>query len=472
MRSVQHGWVRGFALRHTAIALSAALLAFEGVNSFGLAAPITGLGAARMTVDVALALALAVLAAARFPTPAPIARIFNRVRPLALSGTLLLLLFTGLALVNSGNLILLTPPERYYVTDVVAFTQECDLLTLAGQNPYTSQTGFVAALRRYPHVTPSPLRGAAFGAGNDYPPHAVVAAVERRYLADPASTPGAFDAATLTSYPALSFLLYLPLVWLGAPDILLLNLLVFVALVGWLIFSAPRNERLWTGLTMSAALPLLLFSLIADTEVIALAFILVAWRYRNRPWGSAIALGLGCAFRQYCWFFVPFFLLDALLSGGDGRPSLRAWRRTAQRALALLATFIVPNLVYIIWSPGAWWRSLWLPVTEPLFPLGVGLVALAKGHAAPYAPVAVYTALEVVALGICLWAQWRWRPQLHEAVPLLALLPLFFAWRSLPNYFAIAPLLALAAVGALHRLSAEMPHLSTQRHIATPTASD
>jgi hypothetical protein len=63
--------------------------------------------------------------------------------------------------------------------------------------------------------------------------------------------------------------------------------------------------------------------------------------------------------------------------------------------------------------------------------------------------------LEIIALLACLWAQWRWRERLREAVPLLALIPLFFAWRSLPNYFAIAPLLALFAVGALAHARAD-----------------
>jgi uncharacterized membrane protein len=246
-----------------------------------------------------------------------------------------------------------------------------------------------------------------------------------------------------------------------------LNLLVFVALAVWLVARTPRSERLWTALGLSAALPLLLFSLIADTEVIALAFILIAWRYRDSRWVSAIALGLGCAFRQYCWFFVPFFLLDALLADAPllaaangwraralalwGSPRAGAGRETLIRALIMLGAFLIPNLPYLIASPGAWWSSLWLPVSEPLYPLGVGIVALAKGHLLPYAPVALYTALEVAALLACLWAQARWRPILREAVPLLALIPLYFAWRSLPNYFAIVPLLALFAVGALRR---------------------
>ncbi|HET9111161.1 MAG TPA: glycosyltransferase 87 family protein, partial [Ktedonobacterales bacterium] len=259
--------------------------------------------------------------------------------------------------------------------------------------------------------------------------------------------PGAFDPRTLTSYPALSFLLYTPLVWLGLPDILLLNLLVFVALAVWLVRHAPPGERVWSALALSAALPLLLYSLIADTEVVALAFVLLAWRLRERRWVSAIALGLGCAFRQYCWFFAPFFLLDALMRHG--------WREALRRAGIALSAFLLPNLPYLIASPSAWWTSLWLPIAEPLFPLGVGLVALSKGHLLPYAPIALYTALEVAALLACLWAQWRWRERLHEAVPLLALIPLYFAWRSLPNYFAIVPLLALFAVGALLRTQSE-----------------
>ena len=467
---------RAFSLRYVAVAFSSGLLAIEGVSSFGLALPISGWGALRVVVDVALGLALALLAAARIPTPPAIARLYARMRPLALAGALLLLLFTGLSFLNSASLILFTPPARYYVTDVVGFTEQSARLTLAGQNPYTSPDGFVEALRRFPHITPSPLRGGAFGAGDDYPSHSAVEAMERRYLADPASAPGAFDPRTFTSYPALSFLLYTPLVWLGLPDILLLNLLVCVALAIWLVARAPRPERMWMALGMSAALPLLLFSLIADTEVIALAFILIAWRYRQSRWVSAIALGLGCAFRQYCWFFVPFFLLDALLADavalgavGGWRERALAWgrslrvgaaRETLIRATILLGAFLLPNLPYLIASPGAWWTSLWLPVSEPLFPLGVGIVALAKGHLLPYAPVALYTALEVAALVGCLWAQWRWRDTLREAVPLLALIPLYFAWRSLPNYFAIVPLLALFAVGSLRSVSRDKQTLA------------
>ncbi len=270
--------------------------------------------------------------------------------------------------------------------------------------------------------------------------------VEQRYLARPATAADAFDPRTLTSYPALSFLLYLPLVWLGAPSILLLDLLLFVALATWLVWRAQGRERWWTALTLSAALPLLVISLLADTEVVSLAFILIAWRYRERRWVSALALGLGCAFRQYCWFFAPFFLLDALYRHG--------WREALKRGAIALMAFLAPNLPFLIASPGAWWASLWLPLTAPLFPLGVGLVALLTGHVAPWLPAALFTSLEAAALLGGLWAQWRWRAWLGDAVPLLALIPLYFAWRSLPNYFVIAPLLALFAQGVRSRIAA------------------
>ena len=151
---------RTYSLRYVAVALSAALLALEGVSSFRLALPIGGLGALRMALDVAIALALAVLAASRIPAPRAISRIYARLRPLTLVGALLLLLFTGLSFINTGNLILFTAPARYYVTDVVAFTEQSARAHAERPESLPSPAGFVEALRRFPQVTPSPLRGA------------------------------------------------------------------------------------------------------------------------------------------------------------------------------------------------------------------------------------------------------------------------------------------------------------------------
>lgn len=179
-------------------------------------------------------------------------------------------------------------------------------------------------------------------------------------------------------------------------------------------------------------------STLVGTDVICVAFVLAAWHVRRRLWLSAALLGLGCAFKQYCWFFVPFFGLELALT----RPRAHVLRYGA----IALAAFLAPNAPYILANPGAWLCSLWLPMDASLFPYGMGIVALSTGHLLPYGPPPLYGALEALALCVCVWAAGRWRGYLRAYTPLLALVPLLFASRSLPTYFAFAPWLALYGV--------------------------
>ncbi|HUY78632.1 MAG TPA: hypothetical protein VMV29_17810 [Ktedonobacterales bacterium] len=441
------------AARYALVVLGAALLAFEGYNSVGLGVGVAGVGAIRMALDTALGLAALLVASLPLRAPDGWRRAYRRLRGLAVAATLALAILSSLALIGVAYDALLVAPSHVYVTDVVAFSDENARLTLNGQNPYdpaTSRAAFAHTLRRFPGVTPSPLRRGAFGTGEAYPSHARIVAVERAYLHWQATQPtqapdptgGAFDPATTHSYPALSFLLYAPLIWAGAPGILPLHLAVYLALLVWLIAQAPPSARFWTALVALAALPLTLFSLLADAEVICLAFVLLAWHYRQPRWISAVALGLGCAFKQYCWLFAPFILLDAWITYG--------WREALRRAGLTLAVFLAPNLPYIILTPGPWFSSLWLPIAEPLFPHGMGLVALTTGGLLPDAPTSLYGALTALALLGALVAFARWHGTLREAALLLALLPLYFALRSQPNYFSIAPWLALYAANRVY----------------------
>jgi len=351
------------------------------------------------------------------------------------------------------SLMLGIPLSHAYLNDVISFTYVNARTALAGHNPYTDNSGFVMALRRFPEAGATPLHRGIFAHGYAYPSKLARAQAERAYVAyatgpgahtgAPDPTGGAYDPRTLHSYPALSFLLYVPLIWLGVQDVLVLHVLVFAALFAWLVWLAPPTMRRWAALAAVSALALPFYSLNFDAEVISLAFILLAWQYRHNRWVSVIALGLGCAFKQYCWLFAPFILLDAWLEYG--------WREALRRAGLTLAIFLAPNLPYLIASPGAWLSSIALPVSEPLFPMGMGLIALSLGGWLPYLPTAVYSGLEVAALGGALWAFARWRPQLREAALLLALVPLVVAWRSPANYFAIAPWLALYAAHQWYR---------------------
>lgn len=369
-------------------------------------------------------------------------RAIARWRPVMLVGAGVLIVHLLILFVLDLPVIVIAQPSSAYSTDVMAFSHLNANLVLSGQNPYTSDDIFPSALRQVPRVWPTPLRRGAFGTGFDFPDPKFESMVTRQYLATPGTMHGEFDPATLHSYPALSFLLYVPLVWMGIRNVLLLNLIVYAGLFAWLVSLAPVGLRRWAALTAATASIILTRSMMIDTELICATFLLTAWHFRRHGWVGAVLLGLACAFKQYCWFFVPFFALDMLAAQG--------WRETLRRGVIALGAFLLPNLPYLIMSPGPWFRSLWVPMSEPVFPVGVGIVLMSIDHLVPFAPTVVYAALEGLALVGALWIAARWRDRLCDSVLLLALVPLFFAWRSLPNYFALAPWLALYAANLLY----------------------
>lgn len=366
----------------------------------------------------------------RFPL-----RTFARYLALAVASALAM---DALALFLIAAYACFAPAPSAYFNDVISFTHVNAEVALAGDNPYTDDALFTATLRRFPRGLATPLRRGAFGTGYDYPEATTIRAVELQYLADPARYAASFDPATLHSYPALSFLLYAPLLAIGLPNILLPNVLLFIASIVVLARLAPPGMRIWAALIAVANVPMVGLSLLLDTEIVCFVFLLGAWHLRKRVWLSGLLLGLACAFKQYSWIFAPFFLLDMYRREG--------WRATARYGAIALATFLLPNVPYILMNPAAWMHSVLLPATEPLFPMGMGIEAISAGHLLPFAPPLVYTALEALAYVGMLWCQWRWADQLGDGVLLLALVPLYLAFRAPANYFAIAPWLALYAL--------------------------
>lgn len=424
-------------LRYALIALSTVLLLLGGdgavLSRTMLATAALGLGTFLVT---SLGMMLLLGAGVRRTLPPSLLRTITVVRPLASMVAVALALDALIVLVLSLAL-LAAPIGTTYPTDAISLPYEDAALVLVGRNPYTSNGFFASALARFPGTLATPLRGGAFGAGYEYPSDASISRVQQRYLADPASVGRSFDPATLHSYPALSFLLYVPMVAAGMQNILILHVVTYLALLAWLVALAPAGMRRWAGLAALANAIILGYSFIGDAQGLCLALILAAWHWRDRRWAGPVLLGLACAFRQYCWFFAPFMLLDVALTQG--------WRRAARYGVMTLLAFLLPNAPYILASPGPWFGSLWLPMTDPMFPTGMGAVTLFVSHVLPYPPPALFAGAEAAALGAALWCQARWRSILGDGVLLLALVPLLFAFRSLPNYFAIAPWLALYA---------------------------
>jgi hypothetical protein len=89
------------------------------------------------------------------------------------------------------------------------------------------------------------------------------------------------------------------------------------------------------------------------------------------------------------------------------------------------------------------------PIVEPMFARGAGLIFLFTNGGLPLLPAVAYTAAEGIAGIICLVVAWRTRRTSPELGAVLAIVPLFFAWRSLFSYFFLLPLFALAAIARM-----------------------
>src|SRR5207253_9176227 len=95
----------------------------------------------------------------------------------------------------------------------------------------------------------------------------------------------------------------------------------------------------------------------------------VLW-YRH-PKASWVSLGLAVAVKQIAIVIAPFLLL-------------RLWKETPQHSLRsltrsfglMLSAFLLPNLPFIIYSPGSWWAAVvapFLPNAPAQVPGGIGL---------------------------------------------------------------------------------------------------
>lgn len=111
--------------------------------------------------------------------------------------------------------------------------------------------------------------------------------------------------------------------------------------------------------------------------------------------------------------------------------------------------FVLTNLPLFLQDSPAWILGILTPLLEPMFPRGAGIVFLSTTGGWPLPPSIAYAALEAAVGLICLAVAWRARRSSPELGAVLAMVPLYFAWRSLFSYFFLLPLFALAAVARM-----------------------
>lgn len=326
------------------------------------------------------------------------------------------------------------PPQ--FGNDGTSLDTNAAILLLHGRNPY-SASSILDVARRF-GIQPTwttPLRQGQFARRLDYPtPQEFQAAFAHAQVSGQAP-----EFESRVSYPPLAFLTLVPFVFLNQDNVLPFYLLSYllIIVIAWKV--ARPQLRPWVLLLGLANIPMWGSTMGGNLDIFAFLLLILAWLLRDQRWRSALLLGLAVASKQIAWLFLPFYLIMVWRHVG--------FKEMLSRLLITGSLALAINLSFMLWNPQAWLAGILAPVMDPMFPLGVGFITLSITHLLPYFPTYVYALLEGVTMLGALACYWRICRQHPEAAMLLAVVPLLFAWRSLPSYFCCAayPLFLLTA---------------------------
>ena len=342
--------------------------------------------------------------------------------------------------------------EVFQYNDGDILVQQAGENLLTGRNPYADANiieGLITYHGAYDRVTP--LRVGRFKNDFPYPSLDSIKALIDQAVKDPAHPPA--ELISEVSYPAGSFLLPAPFLAMGIKDIRVIYAILAAAGLGYAVWVMPGRRR-WVFLG-GVLISLEFWNGIAagDTSVTCFPLLLVAWLTLGRKnWVSALFLGLAVATKQTAWFIVPFYAV--LLYRREG------WRPLPMVAGITIAVFTAMNLPFIIAGPRLWLDSVLSPVRDPMFPLGVGLINLVTSGLVNIRSALPFTLLEAAAFVVGIVWYWRNCRRAPHAGLILAVLPLFFAWRSLWPYFFYVGMIAFAGVCSGHLEENESGRLS------------
>jgi uncharacterized membrane protein len=275
------------------------------------------------------------------------------------------------------------------------------------------------------------------GGGDPYRDLDAVEAL-RHFGLDPALVTNLIDGTPLHAYnyPALSFLVPAPFVALGLQDIRYVYLAELVVFVLVLLRFARVPWRPVIAAAMVGNSVIARQNVLAGVDPLWAIATLFAFLFLRHRWWSPVLMGIAIATRQPAWFFAPFYLLAVFQWAGQ-REALRA-------AVLAAAVVLLSNLPFLIIDPGAFVAGVTQPLVDALEPYGVGLIRFSMDGVLPFLPRAAYAVLSLASmlffLGLLVWR----RRGLPTGALVFPSIVLWFAWRSLQNYFGFAGVFALA----------------------------
>jgi uncharacterized membrane protein len=234
------------------------------------------------------------------------------------------------------------------------------------------------------------------------------------------------------NYPALSFLVVVPFVAFGLADIRWIFLAEVLVIA---IVAASRLRLAWRPMALATIVGnaiVLRQQVLAGIDPTWTLLAIGSWFALGRGWISPVLLGLAFAARQTAWFLAPFYVVVIWQRWGA--------REAARRAVIAAAVALGVNVPFIVGAPERFIGGVMAPILGPLEPDGVGIVRFGLAGIGPLLGRGTYGALALIVFVVLLVILARWRRVVMSAPLVWPFLPLYFAWRSLQNYFVLLTL--------------------------------
>lgn len=335
-----------------------------------------------------------------------------------------------------------------YGTDEAAFDQYAAQLFVHGLNPYTHS---MAPAFDIFHVSPN---GHTFRIDG--------------------------TSVNTLSYPALSFLVYVPFLWLGISTQLAITMNVVVWLSGIVVayFLLPRTVKPLAIVVGSLAI-YTGFAVGGVTDAIYTPLLIAAlyqWdrftdRGRLSSWFSPVLMGLAMSVKQTPWFIVPFLLLGFVLEEVTRKHGWRVGLSIAFSYLWRLTTaFFVVNLYSIAQNPVAWLKGVVTPFFDHLVPAGEGWIAISDFLGRGGGNLLLYTVFFATVGLLCFVVFTLTYPRSRGLLVFFPSVMLFFATRSYSNYLVMLILPALVAFCSVRPSPFDAPRVRQQLIGSRPRA--
>ncbi len=233
------------------------------------------------------------------------------------------------------------------------------------------------------------------------------------------------------TYPALPTLLLLAFDAIGLGEVRTVSMLAHLGLLITLFMAAPARLRPLILLPMFLLRDYIFYSLGGVQDILwslALVGVIITW---PRPVIRALLFGFACTFRQQPWFVAPFLLI--WMWHESGSPRERLWRMVQFIGIAV-GFFVVVNLPFFIWDPGAWLRGSLEPSYATFNYMTQGFGMLTQYELAPF-PRLFYSVAQVSSLLIMLIVYWFYYEKVGQ---FFWIFPGIFFWlyyRGLSNYW-------------------------------------